>query len=207
MMMEWFIPLSGVVNAASGVLLLAFWFLYAALLPYSQLSTSLSILVRNRRWTPVNLLGVSGALLGLLGQAGILVSQSEGVGSLGVVGFFVASAGTALLLGPLLWDTVLWPILDAQDSGLLDFQGPIYQSKTFVPFFILAGLLYSIGYILVGIGIVKVGLLPGPGGILLAVGAPLYGLGAAFGRLQVVIRSIGVTLLSAGLIWLGSAMW
>jgi hypothetical protein len=48
--------------------------------------------------------------------------------------------------------------------------------------------------------------LPRTGGLLLAIGAPTFGLGAMFGKVQVYPRSIGVTLLSAGLIWLGIGM-
>ena len=56
-MIERFVEWSGVINVASGVALLAFWYLYAALLPYRKLSTTLSILVDNRFWLPVNILG------------------------------------------------------------------------------------------------------------------------------------------------------
>lgn len=205
-MTEKFVAWSGILNVVAGIALAAFWYLYAILLPYRKLSTTLAILVKNRWWTPVNILGVSGALLGLLGQGGILVSQINHVTWLGLLGFFIASAGTAFLLGPLLWDTILWPILVESDAGFLDFQGPIYQSRSFVPFFVVSGLLYSLGYILVGVGIMKVGVLPSIGGLLLAVGAPMFGLGAMFGKFQVIPRSIGVTLLSIGLIWLGLAM-
>ena len=207
MMIERLIHWSGAINVVSGVCLLAFWYSYAIFLPYRKLTTTLSILVRNRHWTWINLLGVSGALLGLLGQGGLYLSQIEQAGWLGLIGYLLASAGTALLLGALLWDTVLWPTLVKHDASLLDFRGPIYQSKTFVPFFIVSGLVYSVGYILVGIGVVNAGIWPGLAGVLLAIGAPLFGLGAAFGRYQVVLRSVGVTLMCVGLIWLGLGMW
>ena len=92
------------------------------------------------------------------------------------------------------------------DETLLNFQGPIYTSKTFFPFFIVAGLIYSAGYILVGIGIVQSSILPSMPGYLMAIGAPTFGLGSMFGKLQVYPRSLGVTLMSIGLIWLGFGM-
>ena len=52
----------------------------------------------------------------------------------------------------------------------------------------------------------KTGILPWSSGLLLAIGAPTFGLGALFGRLQVYVRSLGVTLMSAGLIWLAISM-
>jgi hypothetical protein len=206
-MAEVFIRLSGIFNVASGLTLVAFWYLYAVLLPYRKLSSTLAILAVHRHWTWVNVLGVSGALLGLLGQGGLYMSQMDHVGWPGLIGYLVATAGTALLLAPLLWDTVLWPALAGHDPHLLDFQGPIYRSTSFVPYFMIAGLTYSLGYVVVGIVTARAGVLPAIGGTLLAIGAPLFGLGAALGRLQVIARSLGVTLLGLGLLRLGLALW
>lgn len=202
-MTTFFLKLSGYINILSGLLMLTFWYLYAILLPYRQLSNTLSILVLNRNWTLVNVLGVSGSLLGLLGFSGLFFVQIEKIGRLGVIGFICAFIGASLLLGALLWDTIIWPILVQYDSSLLDFQGPIYSSKTFVPFFVSAGLVYSLGYILFGIATTQAGVLPAWGGVMLAVGAPLFGLGAMFGSFQVITRSVGLTVFALGLIWLG----
>ncbi len=194
---------SGLINILSGLLMLAFWYLYAILLPYRRLSDTLSILVLDRQWSLVNVLGVSGSILGLLGLTGLFFVQIDQLGRLGIFGYLFAFVGAALLLGALLWDTIIWPILAQHDSTLLDFQGPIYSSRTFVPFFVLAGLVYSLGFIFFGIATAQAGVLPTWGGIMLAIGAPLFGLGAMFGSLQVVPRTIGVTVFSLGLIWLG----
>lgn len=198
-----FVQLSGFINIFSGLLMLAFWYLYAILLPYRQLSNTLSILVLDRHWTLVNVLGVSGSMLGILGLTGSFFVQIAKFGRLGLIGFLCAFLGATLLLGALLWDTIIWPILAQHDSTLLDFQGPIYSSKTFVPFFVSAGLVYSLGFILFGIATAQAGVLPGWGGIMLAIGAPLFGLGALFGSYQVIPRTIGVTVFSIGLIWIG----
>ncbi|UCH59868.1 MAG: hypothetical protein JSV61_16875 [Anaerolineales bacterium] len=198
-----FVQLSGFINIFSGLLMLAFWYLYAILLPYRQLSNTLSILVLDRHWTLVNVLGVSGSMLGILGLTGSFFVQLAKFGRLGLIGFLCAFLGATLLLGALLWDTIIWPILAQHDSTLLDFQGPIYSSKTFVPFFVSAGLVYSLGFILFGIATAQAGVLPGWGGIMLAIGAPLFGLGALFGSYQVIPRTIGVTVFSIGLIWIG----
>ena len=106
----------------------------------------------------------------------------------------------------MLWDTILWPILVKHDERLLDFQGPLYTSKTFLPFFIVAGLIYSVGYILVGIGIIKANVFPAVVGYLMAIGAPTFGLGSMFGKYQVYPRTVGVTLISVSLIWIGFVM-
>ncbi len=206
-MNEGFVDASGLINIGAGVLLLIYWYSFALFLPYGKLSSTLAILVENRNWTWINALGALGALLGLLGQAGIVVVQIEVAGWAVVTGFFVASAGTTLLIGTMLWETVLWPILVKRDPNLLSFQGPIYTSKTFLPFFILSGVIYGVGYVLVGAGLMQAGVLPSMAGLLLMIGAPVFGLGAMFGRLQVYIRSLGLTALCAGIIWLGLEMF
>lgn len=205
-MEDYFLGISGFLNVIAGVTLLAYWYAFAIFLPYRELSTTLSILVKNKNWTWINALGVVGAMAGLLGQAGIYSIQSANTNTYASFGFYVASTGTTLLIGTMLWETILWPILVNYEESLLAFRGPIYSSKTFFPFFIAAGLVYSIGYVLVGIGIVQAGILPRFAGILVAVGAPTFGLGAMFGKAQVYVRSLGVTLMSVGLIWLGLAI-
>ena len=203
---EGFIVIGGYLNILAGAALLTYWYAFAIFMPYGQLSTTLAILVRSRHWGWINALGVFGALTGLLGQAGIYLFQQANTNTFASVGYYVAVTGTTLLIGTMLWETILWPILAKQDESLLEFQGPIYTSKTFLPFFIAAGLLYSVGYVFVGVGIIQAGMLPRLAGYLLAVGAPLFGLGAAFGKLQALIRSVGVTLMSVALIIIGMNM-
>jgi hypothetical protein len=201
-----FFILCGYLNLIAGVVLLIYWYAFAIFMPYQEMTTTLAILVKNRHWTWINALGVVGALAGLLGQAGIYMFQIPNASGVAALGFYVAAAGTTLLIGSMLWDTILWPILVKYDEGLLDFQGPIYTSKTFLPFFIIAGLIYSLGYVLVGVGIVQAGIFPRMTGYLLTIGAPSFGLGALFGKLQVYPRTLGVTLMSVALIWLGLEM-
>jgi hypothetical protein len=202
--MSKFINFTGTANIAAGILLLGFWYLYALLLPYQKLDTTLSILVKDSNWVFVNLLGVLGSIAGLIGLIGIYLHAADKIGTAGMIGFLLAFIGTFLLTVPLMWDTIIWPILTNHDASLLDFNGPIYTSRTFVPFFVLAGLVYSTGYVVLGIVLAKSGVYPAWGSIFLAVGAPLFGLGALFGKLQVYPRSIGITLMCVGLIWIGS---
>ena len=201
-----FINTSGYLNIISGVTLIIYWYSFAIFLPYRELSTTLAILVKNRNWRWINALGVVGALAGLLGQAGIYVFQMTSTNGYTTAGFYIATLGTTLLIGTMLWDTVLYPILVSYNESLLDFQGPIYSSKVFFPFFIVAGIIYSLGYILVGVGIVQAGVLSPIAGLLIAVGAPTFGLGAMFGKLQVYPRTVGITLMSTGLVWIGFNM-
>ncbi len=64
-----FVSISGYLNVIAGVALIIYWYAFAIFLPYRELSTTLSILVKNRHWVWINAIGVLGALAGLLGQA------------------------------------------------------------------------------------------------------------------------------------------
>ena len=202
--MSKFLSLTGTANIAAGILLLAFWYLYALLLPYQKLDNTLSILVADRHWVLVNILGVTGSLIGLFGLMGIYLKDPEALGVVGMWGFCLAFLGTTLFTATLMWDTIIWPILVGHDPALLDFQGPIYSSITFVPYFIISGVIYSLGYVVLGVAMVKSGIYPVWVSVFIAVGAPLFGLGAMFGKLQVYPRSVGITLFCVGLIWIGS---
>jgi hypothetical protein len=186
--------------------MLIFWYLYAILLPYRQLSNSLSLLVLNRNWTFINVLGATGALLGIIGLVGLFISLHDDMSPLTVLGFIIALTGSILMFIALLRDTLLWPILAQHDPSLLDFSGPIYTSRTFLPFFIFSGVLYTVGNIIFGLSIANSNLYPLWTGHFLAWGALLFGMGSLFGGWQVYIRSIGITALSISLIWLGNLM-
>jgi hypothetical protein len=201
-----FIRIGALRNLLAGIALPAYWYAFALFMPYGELSTTLALLVKNRNWSWINALGVLGALAGVLGQAAIYVIQAPEADGYVTIGFYTAAAGTTLVIGTMLWETVLWPILVAHDEKLLDFQGPIYASRTFIPFFITSGVVFAAGYVLVGIGIARAGVLPAAAGTLLAIGGPAFALGSLFGKAQVYPRSLGVTLMSVGLIWLGVAM-
>ena len=192
---------------ASGFFLLAYWFLYVVFLPYGKITTGLSILAENPNWTWVNLLGVTGALFGVLALPGFYLRQSAGLGTIGTWSFFIALAGSALMLGPMLWDTVLWKALARHDAGILDFKGPIYQSPTFVPFFISAGLAWGVGFALLGWRTHVAGVFPSLLALLIGIGPLLFALGSMAGSLQAVVRSVGIAAFGAGFIWAGLLLW
>jgi len=204
--MQKFIHLAANFNIAAGILLLTYWYLYAILLPYQQIDASISILVMDRHWLFVNILGIAGSLCGLIGLFGIFIQNVEKISTLGMIGFVLAMLGTSLITVTIVWDTVIWPILVNVDTTILDFNGPIYTNKTFLPYFAIAGLIYSLGYGIFGIVMAKSGVDPYWGSIFLAIGAPLFVLGSLFGKIQIYPRSIGISLLCAGLIWFGMSM-
>jgi hypothetical protein len=201
-----YFQLAGYATMIGGILLVAYWYLFAILMPYGQLSTTLSLLVLNKNWTFVNILGIFGASISLFGLSGIFLSLGEEASKLALIGFVFAFFGTLLNLATMFWETVIWPIIARHDPTLLDFQGPVYTSKIYIPYFIVAGIIFSLGFLLLGIAISNSDLYPSMAGILIAVGGPLFGLGPMFGSLQVYPRTVGITLFFIGLLWIGNIL-
>jgi len=198
---------TGTFSIISGSLMIAYWYLYALVLPYQELSATFSILPLDKDWTWVNMLGVMGASLGLVGLFGMYLSIAETSSNWNFVAFLTAFLGTLFLCATLIWDTIIWPILARHDASLLDFNGPIYPNKLFLGFFITAGLLYAVGYLWFGIALYNSEYFPNLVGLILAIGAPLFGLGPLFGIHQVIPRSIGITLMGSAQIWIGFIMF
>lgn len=180
-----------VLNVAAGVCLLVFWYGYALLLPFEKLREGIWHLAADRRWTPINLFGVIGAVLA---SAGLIVySWSEQLSSGGMVGVVLAVAGLQLLGANLVWESLIWPVLAKRQPDLLRFDGPLYGSRVILGFFAVAGVVFAAGYITFAWSL---GGVPTVVRLGLGIGAPLFALGPLFGQAQVVVRSIGITLLA-----------
>ena len=74
-----------------------------------------------------------------------------------------------------------------------------------LPELILAILVFSVGYILLGTAIARAHVLPRGAGILLAVGGPIVAFSPPIGIQPVLI--VAHTLFGVGLAWAGCALW
>jgi len=158
-------------------------------------------------WWIVTLVTLIGELLLVLGLSGIVVRQAQRVGWLGLVGFVLMFIGeflftsfdvTALLVSPWL----------AQDAPkLAKLLGGNGLASLFV-FFLIAGILFSLGGILLGIATMRARVLPRWAGLLLIIGvllnivdAPLSGTpGSVVGIVSFVFFALAVG-------WMGYALW
>lgn len=184
---------SVIVNVAAGVCLLVFWFGYALALPFERLPDGVWHLAVHRWWVPINLLGVVGTVLASAGL--VLVSWTQVLSPLAMVSVLLAVAGLQLLGGNLAWESVVWPVLAEENPDVLAFDGPLYRSRVLVAYFALAGVLFAVGYSMLGVAI-------GPDYPVLArlglgLGAVLFAVGSLAGRFQVVVRSVGICVLAA----------
>ncbi|MDP8951038.1 MAG: hypothetical protein M3N18_02170 [Actinomycetota bacterium] len=110
-------------------------------------------------WVPVHLMYFAALTVILLVLVGILARRLQRAGRLGLAGFLTAFVGTAMLL------------LEGREHLF----SPDFGVGTPLGLWelILASLVFSIGYILLGAAIARAGVPPRGAGILLAVGGPL----------------------------------
>lgn len=142
-------------------------------------------------WVPVHLLYYAALVAVLLVLVAVFARQIRHAGRLGVAGFLAAFIGTAMILM----------------EGREHIFSPDFG--TGVPLglweLILASLVFSVGYILLGIAIARAGVLPRGAGILLAVSGPVVAFSPPIGIPAVLI--VSHTVFGVGLAWVGYALW
>jgi hypothetical protein len=126
-----------------------------------------------------------GVMLLLLGLVGLYVRQSQAAGTLGLVGFLVAFAGTVLVAGFLWAGTFITPALATEVPEFLDAGPP----PGFFPALITCG----VGWLLFGIATLRARVYPRWATILLIVGAVIF----------VVPLPLTGIVLSVSVAWLG----
>jgi hypothetical protein len=127
-----FFRITGLANILSAVFLLLFWFLYALLLPISEVPTNYHLLILDPDWLIVNGLGVIGFVLALVGILGIFFKQFNDLTELGMVGFLITFVGQILYNAGIYYETFIWPVLAESDPNLINLSnGPIYTNPVF----------------------------------------------------------------------------
>ncbi len=162
---------------------------YMVVLPFVHPSDEVGM--RSAAWVPVHLLYFAALALMLLVLVGIFARQLQRAGWLGVAGFLVAFFGTTMML------------LEGREHLF----SPDFGVGTPLGLWelILASLIFSVGYILLGVAIARAGVLPRGAGILLAIGGPIVAFSPPIGILAVLV--VGHALFSLGLAWSGYALW
>ncbi|MFN2129087.1 MAG: hypothetical protein ACK2VD_01070 [Anaerolineae bacterium] len=164
--------------------------------------------VTDPNWVPAHLLGLAFAMFWLLGLVGLYARQADRTGWLGLIGFVLALAGTAFVVGIQFMVSSTLPVVAAQAPGIFG------QARTPPPHaLLLFALGFGLGNILFGIAILRARVLPRWSGLLLSLGMLVFmfaEIGREAGPLPVavsfVIGPAGQVLMSIGLIWMGAAL-
>jgi len=163
-------------------------------------------------WGFAHWLGAIAWLLILFGLCGLYARQAQRVGRLGLVGFVMAAAGSALTAGTfMVGGAVLQPIMAQGAPDLLAADGPFFTdgSVKVAGGLILAGF---IGFVLLAIATLRARSLPPIGSWILillvpagVVAGPLV-LIVAPGQEGIVLLLLGIAIAVGCIAW-GSALW
>lgn len=157
-------------------------------------------------WEVVHAIAIVAFAVTAFALIALYAVQITRMGVTGLIGFVGALAGNILIVGVLVPDSLIFPVL-ARDPGtvhLLDFPGPLIGTGLLTAYMGMSGVIYCLGTLLFFGRSARVGILPRWGSLLIAIGiVPL-----AFGALVWQgIDYMGAIAVGAGYLWLGYALW
>ncbi len=158
-------------------------------------------------WVPVQLALLVFYALACVGLVGLDRAQRNKAGKLGLVGFVLATVGSALSIITSVGFAFLLPAAARLSPkpvfALLDPAGP-FAWLALVTFTYI--LLFVPGFILTGVAIIRARIFPRWAGALIALGILVSFIGASPGGFS-VLRAVGGVVFAVGLIGVGNAMW
>lgn len=154
-------------------------------------------------WLPVMLLSFVGSLLLLIGLPAICARQAPRAGWLGLVGFVLTFIGVFLFTSFSIVTLIVLPWLAQVAPKLAAGNGP---PAIFV-YFLVAGLLFAVGGVLLGIAIMRAGVLPRWAGLLIIIGAVLNLVDFPLnGIISSIVMIVAFVLFGLGVAWIGYAL-
>lgn len=154
-------------------------------------------------WAFSHWVGFAGSVLTMLGFVGLYARQVHRMGWLGLIGFILAFVGTFISGAINLVGSYLSPVIARHAPTWLEAESPIFSASGALAAFVLQGIGFVFGYILLAIASLRAGMLPRGASWLVIIGI----LVASGDPLSHIIGIVGVTLFSLGLAWMGYALW
>ncbi len=196
------IRISGLFNIFGAILLLVSWVSIGVFMWDELSSQNFTGLVLNPAWIPINIAVLISTFFILLGLVGLYLRQAEKSGWWGLAGFILTLISIAYYTCIQYYETILWPAIAAHSPKLFQAIGFTPTNTLFYIAFMLSGLFWALGFIILGVTTTRSGFFPKWAGILFTVGAVVFGLG-----MVPMIRSIGALLFCIGLTRLGFVLW
>ena len=194
-----FIRFGGKALSLAGILILLWWLGLAVFFPLEGMETGYLNLVQDSDWLWVNIVGLIATMLLAVGLLGLYLKQVKETGLLGFIGFLFAFFGSLLFMCVQYIETVLWPIFTEHAQGLLEHKGSMFTDTGFMTFYLIMGFSLALGFILLGAATLRAKILSRWGALLMMVGGVVFSLVISV----IIVRTVGIFLLAAGLVWLG----
>ena len=196
---EKFTKILSILLAVAGMLLIVWWLL-VGLQWLAASGGSLATLVLTPSWLPINIVGLLSCLLLILGLIGILTGGLPALGTLGFVGIAISVSGAALFTALQFDEAFMWPLLAVHAEEFLTMDGPMFADPAFFGIYLAMGVLFAVGFVLLAIQSLRRRIFPVMPSVLLLAGSVLFAGGML---VPTMIRTVGVILLGAALIWIG----
>jgi hypothetical protein len=186
--------------AVSGMLLIIWWLLLGLTQFLRGGGTSLVEIVQMSSWLPVNIVGLLSALLLLAGLMGVLIGKISDLKTLGFLGIMISMSGAALFTAVQFDETFVWPLMATHARELLEVDGPMFTNPAFFTTYIVMGILFAVGFVLLSVQSLKRRIFPVVPSVFLLIGAVLFSGGVL---VPIAARTVGVLLFGIALIWIG----
>lgn len=166
--------------------------------------------VTTARWSVTHILSIVMDMLALIALTGIYAKQAHKTGIFGFIGYFLFSLFFALSLAFHFIEAFVFPVLASEAPKFVEgLQGLVTRQQSAVSLgaiptvYMIVGISYLLGGVLLGTAIFRAAVLPRWAGGLLAIGALVTMLGAVIPHPIDRIMAVPVGL---ALIWLGWAL-
>lgn len=164
--------------------------------------------VMTSAWAISHQLILVAVILGIAGTFAIYLRQNRETGALGFIGFLLAFIAMTLISGIVLFEAFINPVLAKEAPDFVRRFMAEEVGGTVFAVFIVGGLGFSLGWLLLGWATIRAGIFPKWAAILALVGGTLLGLEAllaqAFGETAAKVPAV---LFGLGIIWIGYALW
>ena len=192
------VRIGGITNIICAVLLFCSWASIGAFMWKEISARNFSAMVQNPAWIPVNILFLIATLLLIPGIVGLYLRQAEKTGTLGIMAFYITLLAVIWYVCIQFYETFFWPVIAAESQTLFQAVGFSPTNKLIFFQFILSGVVWLTGFILLGFVTVRANIIKKWAVILFTTGAVLFGIGMAF-----PLRTLGLVLFCIGMIKYG----
>ena len=149
-------------------------------------------------FVPGQVFHILGAILAVFGYFGLFMKQKNSAGTLGTIGFVVATIGMMFFLSDAMIGIVIFPAVAEHAPELTDATGPLFTGRV-LGFYIMFAATNMIGIILLGIATLRAKVMPLAAAILFTAGGIMFNLPP--------IPALHLVLVAGGVIWGIGAAW
>ena len=195
----------GGISIIIGAILLTLWTIcWTFLLPISERSRDVSVLIVNQNWIWISSASLFGVIFMIFGFTAAYSRMYHKVGISGLVGFLFVILAYIFQAAKITWEIFIYPVLAENSSSIFLLRDKVLLVNPLVILFKwLSVVSIFVGVVLFCISLIRSKEFPILAGYAVLCGAILYGIGP---MIQIYLAIIGVLILSLGCFFIGYRM-